>query len=59
MLSHPSKELYAMIKEYNSKLLEYDNMFEGWLRQCEEFAEEAGVPLADWVKRKPSFSFSK
>ena len=59
MLSHPSNELCAMIEEYNSGLLEHDDMFEGWVGQCEEFAGAAGVPIADWIKRKPSFSFSK
>lgn len=59
LLLHPSNELYAMIKEYNRKLLQYDNMFEGWMKQCEKFAEANNVPLREWIKQKPTFLFSK
>lgn len=59
MLLHPSNELYDMIKEYNKELLKYDNMFEGWMKQCEKFADANNVPLADWIKQKPTFLFSK
>ena len=59
LLQHPSNELYAMIKEYNRKLLQYDNMFEGWMKQCEKFAEANNVPLRDWIKQKPTFLFPK
>jgi len=59
MLSHPSGELCAMIKEYNGELLKSGNMFDGWVRQCERFADESNVPLADWIKEKPAFLFSR
>ncbi len=48
-----------MIKEYNCELLQYDNMFEGWMKQCEKIAEANNVPLRDWIKQPPTFLFSK
>ena len=59
LLQYPTMELYAMIKEYNSELLEYNSMFEGWLAQCNSFAKKNHVPLLEWIKEKPVFQFSK
>lgn len=59
LLRHPSNELYAMIEEYNPELLQHDDMFEGWFRLCEKFAEANNVPLRDWIKQRPAFLFSK
>lgn len=59
LLLHPSNELYTMIKEYNRELLKYDNMFEGWVKQCKKFADANSVPIEDWINNKPTFLFSK
>ncbi len=59
MLSHPTKELYAMIEEYNNDILKYGNLYEGWLTQCEGIAERYDVPLREWIDTKPRFLFSK
>ncbi|MGM9739948.1 MAG: hypothetical protein ACI3ZP_05030, partial [Candidatus Cryptobacteroides sp.] len=58
LLSHPSKEMVMMIEEFNPVLLTGDDMYEIWLEKCFEFAEENGVPLAEWIENKPAFSFS-
>jgi hypothetical protein len=59
LLLHPSDELYALIKEYNSELLKNDNLFEGWVKQCQQFAEASNVPLKNWISNKPAFLYSK
>lgn len=59
LLLHPSNELYTMIEEYNRELLKYDNMFEGWVKQCKKFADANSVPIEDWINNKPAFLFSK
>ncbi len=59
LLQHPSAELCSMIEEYNSDLLNYADMYEGWLAQCDRFAADNDVPLRQWIKEKPMFHFSK
>ena len=59
MLEHPSKELLSLISEYNPSLLKYNDLFEGWIKQCQVFADKNNVPLLDWVNEKPKFQFSK
>lgn len=59
MLTHPSAEMYMMIRDFNPILLENDDMYESWLEICCEFAEKNHVPLREWIDRKPTFMFSK
>lgn len=59
ILRHPSREMLLMIKEYNPCLLQKDDMYKGWLDICCRFAEANNVPLQEWIKEKPSFTFSK
>lgn len=59
MLSNPSDELYAMVKEFNHELLRGNTMYENWVKQVEKFAQENNVPLSDWIMKKPTFLFSK
>ncbi len=59
MLTHPTKELYQMIKEFNPVLLSGDDLYEQWLNICCEFATENNVPLRQWIEEKPAFMFSK
>ena len=59
MLTHPTSDLYMMIKEFNPLLLKGDNMFEQWLKICCKFAAENKVPLREWIENKPTFLFSK
>lgn len=58
-LTHPSTEMLMLIKDFNPILLNYSDMYEAWLKVCCGFAENYGVPLREWTKTKPSFSFSK
>lgn len=59
LLHDPSAELLMMIKEYNPDLLQKDDLYEAWVCKCEEFAQENGVPLREWLNEKPTFLFSK
>lgn len=59
LLSHPTREMLQMIKEFNPVLLDEIDMYEAWLGICCKFAKENGVPLREWIETKPSFLFSK
>lgn len=59
MLTHPTSEMYMMIKDFNPILLRSNDMYEAWLSICCKFADENNVPLREWIESKPSFSFSK
>ena len=59
ILNEPSYDFKMMIKEFNPIILEGKDMFEQWLNMCCEIAEKYNVPLIDWIKNKPVFSFSK
>lgn len=59
MLSNPTNDMLLMIKEFNPALLKCNDMYEGWLEICCEFANEHNVPLKEWIANKPVFSFSK
>lgn len=59
MLHKPSVDMEMMIKEFNPILLKDDDPYEVWLKICTRFANEYGVPLREWIERKPVFMFSK
>lgn len=59
VLAYPAAEMEMMIKEYNPVLLAGEDPYEEWLKTCCRFAEECGVPLREWIERKPHFTFSK
>mgnify|MGYP003293542972 CR=1 FL=1 len=59
ILRNPTQEMILMIKEFNPELLKHKDMFEGWLKMCITFAKENEVPLLEWIKQKPNFTFSK
>lgn len=59
LLAHPTDEFLLMIKDYNPVLLESSDMYEAWIDICCKFAEKNGVPLREWIERKPEFLFSK
>jgi len=59
MLTHPSSEMYMMIKDFNPVLLKSENMYDAWLSICCKFAKKYNVPLREWIENKPSFTFSK
>lgn len=59
VLTHPTPDMYMMIKEFNPVLSRSSNMYEEWLGICCEFAKQHHVPLREWIENKPSFSFSK
>lgn len=58
-LANPTLDLCIMIKEFNPALLRGSDMYEQWLTICCGFASKNNVPLRDWIKNKPDFSFSK
>lgn len=39
-------------------LLSYENLYEGWITQCEKMAQQHNVPIRKWIEEKPSFQFS-
>lgn len=59
LLHNPTAEMIMLIKDYNPSLLKGKDMYESWLKQCCVFAKENGVPLREWIKDKPKFTFSK
>ena len=48
-----------MIEEFNPVLLEGDDLYENWLAICCELAGKKGVPLREWIEKKPVFTFSR
>lgn len=59
LLRHPSGEMRLMIEEFNPVLLEGDDLYENWLAICCELAGKKGVPLREWIEKKPVFTFSR
>lgn len=60
MLTFPTKEMLLLIKDYNPQLLSKQNtIYANWLNICCEYAKEAEVPLMQWIREKPIFTFSK
>ena len=57
-LNDPTRELVLLIQDYNPQLLKGGNMYSNWLKICLKYAESEKVPLADWIERKPTFTFS-
>ena len=58
MLRHPSDEMTLLIEDFNPTLKKYADMYEGWLDIVCKFAKNSNVPLAEWIKKKPEFTFS-
>lgn len=58
ILSHPSVEFLKMIKEFNPKLCESDNMFKTWVDICCKYAGDNSRNLRKWIEQKPEFVFS-
>ena len=59
MLQKPDLEMIKLITDYNPALNEEGNIWQNWLNICLKYAEEYGVPLEEWIKKKPVFTFSK
>ena len=59
LLTHPTSEMMALIRDFHPTLLLHINMFEAWVSLCEEYAQKDNVPLRLWIKTKPKFQFSK
>lgn len=58
MLRKPTKELLSLIEDYNSDLLDYDNLFDGWVDMVVEIAKPYKVPIIKWIEDQPEFSYS-
>lgn len=58
LLLHPTKEMHDLIVEHNPAILQGHNCYEGWLNMCCEIARKNNVPLAEWIAKKPTFTFS-
>ncbi|MGM9769089.1 MAG: hypothetical protein ACI3Z0_11650 [Candidatus Cryptobacteroides sp.] len=59
LLRYPSRELIMMIEDFNPVLLSGEDMYEEWLAICCEFAGKKGVPLREWIEKRPIFTCSK
>ena len=59
MLQHPDLEMMKLITDYNSALNKSKDKWQNWLNICLGYAEENGVPLEEWIEKKPVFTFSK
>ena len=59
MLSCPSTELLLLMQDYHPSMLHSVDKYEYWLGLCCEYAKKYNVPLREWIKKKPVFTFSK
>ena len=59
LLQCPSGEMKTLIEDYNPVLLEGGDLYENWLAICCELAGKNGVPLREWIAKKPVFTFSR
>ncbi len=57
-LNDPTKELMMLIQDYNPQLLDNGNLYDNWLKICLQYAEKEKIPLEEWIKEKPMFTFS-
>ena len=57
LLKFPTKEMTLLIKEYNPALLTGNSLYENWLSQCAEIATQKNVPITEWIKTNPEFTF--
>lgn len=59
MLQSPDLEMIKLIADYNPTLNRGGDRWQNWLNTCLEYAEEHGVPLEEWIEKKPVFTFSR
>lgn len=57
LLRNPSREMIMLIKDYNPELLAGGSIYENWLLQCNKIAKQRGVPIMEWIKNNPQFTF--
>lgn len=59
MLQSPDLEMIKLIADYNPQLNDGGDRWRNWLDVCLAYAKDYGVPLEEWVERKPVFKFIK
>lgn len=59
MLQHPDLEMIKLVSDYNPRLNEGGDRWRNWIDICLEYAENYGVPLEEWIEKKPEFTLIK
>ena len=59
ILTNPTQEETLLLQDYNPALYKSKNRYETWLQVCEKKASKEGVPIREWIKERPKFTFKK
>ena len=55
LLQNPNFELIELIKEFNPKLLEGEDLYNNWIADCCTNGNIDGAPLEQWIEEQPTF----
>lgn len=53
LLTDIDNDMLSLIEEFNPKLLRGGVVYENWLELCASIGKKYGVPILDWIERKP------
>lgn len=57
LLCSPTDEMLMLLKEHNPNLLKGGPIYDNWLYQCDEIAKKKNIPIIEWIKNPPEFTF--